>query len=160
MRGETLPCPFGPSYHGTKPNEFVQLDYIHIGNITAGDNYILLVRDDHRDYFCIFHYHSLAAKQLPMRSLTGVICSVVQEDSCHTDKSIQTLFHKAANQRVTDVTPLELSIFLQVKRCRETIGKRVALLARAIMSEIQLRNNYWPKIVPLFKRAMNNPPSP
>lgn len=33
---ECIPRPFGPSVHGTKPNELLQFDYIELGKATTG----------------------------------------------------------------------------------------------------------------------------
>lgn len=40
------------------------------------------------------------------------------------------------------------------------LGKKLLRVARAIISEPQLRHDYWPQLVPLFLSALNNAPSP
>ncbi len=44
--GDKEPRPFGPSHHGTRPNDLIQFDYIEMGHSTASFKYLLMVRDD------------------------------------------------------------------------------------------------------------------
>ena len=48
--GGRVPRPFGPSVHGTAPNDLPQFDYIELGPSTDGCKYFLMRRDYHSDY--------------------------------------------------------------------------------------------------------------
>lgn len=48
--GGKVPHPLGQALLGTKPNELVQFDYIELGASRTGENYVLMVRDDHSGY--------------------------------------------------------------------------------------------------------------
>lgn len=45
-----VPRPFGPAFHGTKPNDLLQLDYVELKISDDGSKYALMLRDDHSDY--------------------------------------------------------------------------------------------------------------
>lgn len=42
----------------------------------------------------------------------------------------------------------------------ERLGKELLRTARALLSELQLRQDEWPQLLPIFQSAINNSPSP
>lgn len=48
------PSPFGPTFHGSKPSELLQFDYVHFGPGHDGDRYVLLLPDDLSNYCWLF----------------------------------------------------------------------------------------------------------
>lgn len=59
--GESIPSPFGPTIHVSKPNPLVQLDYIYIFSSPTGEKYVLLLRENHIDYFWLYPSPSTSA---------------------------------------------------------------------------------------------------
>lgn len=59
--GDTVPRPFGPSVHGTCPNDFVQFDYIDLVLAYSGEKYVLLVQDNHSRYAWFYPSTSTSA---------------------------------------------------------------------------------------------------
>lgn len=52
--GGSMPRPYGPSFHGTKPNDLLQFDYIELGSSVIGSKYVLMLRDDHSGYWWFY----------------------------------------------------------------------------------------------------------
>ena len=61
--GERTPRPFGPSVFGTHPNDLLQFDYIELGKSTMGDQYVLILRDDHSGYAWFYPTVSTSAEK-------------------------------------------------------------------------------------------------
>lgn len=60
--GQKIPRSFGPSVHGTKPNDLSQFDYVEMARSKTGEKYILMIRDDHSNYKWFFAFDSTSAK--------------------------------------------------------------------------------------------------
>lgn len=45
--GERIPRQFRAAVYGTKPNDLLQFDYIEFSESNSGDDYVLMLRDDH-----------------------------------------------------------------------------------------------------------------
>lgn len=54
--GGKIPRPFGPSVHGTKLKDLLQLAFVEIGPCTNGGKYVLMLRNSHSDYKWFFPY--------------------------------------------------------------------------------------------------------
>lgn len=56
------PRPFGTAVHGTKENDLLQFDYIEIAPTASGVKYVLILRDDHKNYSLLFLFSDTSAE--------------------------------------------------------------------------------------------------
>ena len=73
--GETVPRPYGPAIHGTKPNDLLQFDYIELCQPPGGSKYVLMLGDDHSDYKWFSHSRTQQPRMLFTPLLTGALPS-------------------------------------------------------------------------------------
>lgn len=45
-----VPRPFSPAFHGAKPNDRPELNYVDITHSKDGEKYTFVLRDKHSDY--------------------------------------------------------------------------------------------------------------
>lgn len=60
--GGKVPHRFSPSFDATMPSVLLQLDYIETAASSAGEKYVLMLRDDHSDYKWFFAFPNTAAQ--------------------------------------------------------------------------------------------------
>lgn len=62
---ETVPRPFGPAMHGTQRNDLIQSDCVEFGASRSGEQYVILVGDDHSAYCWLYLFESTSAAVVP-----------------------------------------------------------------------------------------------
>jgi len=161
LGGEKIPRPFGPSVHGTKPNDLLQFDYIHLGPSHNGDQYVLMMRDDHSDYKMFYCFPSTDAENaataiIEWCSLFGVPGRLMSDGPTHFKNETVRLVSKG----------LKVPHHFTLPYCPwsngavERLGKELLRVLRATLSELQMDNKEWPDLIPMVQSVLNNSPSP
>lgn len=160
--GETVPRPFGPAFHGTKPNDLVQFDYIELGKSTTGEKHVLMLRDDHSGY-CWFYpsvdqtAQSTANALLDWCAAFGPQHSAFMSDGpTHFKNETIRLLTKGLHSRHHFTLPYCPWSNGAVER----LGRELLRISRALLSKTQFPKEEWPQLPPIFQSAINNSPSP
>lgn len=140
--GETFPRPFGSTLHGTTPNALVQFDYISMGKATTGDQYILMIRDDHSGYCWLFPAATLAAETSAdalndWSASFGVPDQIMPDGPTHfNNETLRLLVQQLRSKHhfTLPYTPCS-------KGAIERLGKELVRVARALLSELQWRHD-------------------
>lgn len=159
--GERVPRPFGPSVHGTAPNDLVQFDYIEIAPSRTGEKYVLMLRDDHSDYKWFFAFTDTAADNAAQAIIDwcaafGVPKMLMSDGPTHFKN--ETVRMVCKNLKVPHHFTLPYSPWSN--GAVERLGKELLRVLRSVCSEMQLRPEEWTDLLPLVQSALNNAPSP
>lgn len=158
--GEKIPRPFGPAVFGTSPNELLQFDFLELGKSTTGDKYVLMLRDDHSGYTWIYPSITTDAEH----AATAVI------DWCAAFGPPSTLMSDGPthfrNETMRQVAKgLKCKHHFTTAYCPwsnggiERLGKEILRTARSLLSELKMRLDSWPDILPVIQNAINQAPS-
>lgn len=159
--GETVPRPFGPALHGTKPNDLIQFDYIELGVSNTGEKHVLMLRDDHSGY-CWFYpcpdqtAESTANALLDWCAAFGAPSAFMSDSPTHFKNETIRLLTKGLQSRHHFTLPYCPWSNGAVER----LGNELLRIFRAVLSETQLPKDEWPQLLPIFQSAINNSPSP
>jgi transposase InsO family protein len=159
--GGKVPRPFGPAVHGTKPNDLLQFDYIELGPSQAGDKYVLMLRDDHSDYKWFFAFAGESAENAALAIIDwcaafGVPNCLMSDGPTHFKNETVRLVSKGLkvpHHFTLPYTPWSNGAV-------ERLGRELLRVFRAVASELQMRLEEWPDILPLVQSVLNNAPSP
>ena len=159
--GEKIPRPFGPAVHGTKPNDLVQFDYIEIADAANGDKYILMVRDDHPDYKWLFPFpttnaFNAASALVEWCAAFGVPNGFMSDGPTHFRNETLRLLCKSLRVKRHFTLPYTPWSNVAVER----LGKELLRVFRAVTSELQMRPEEWPDLLPVVQSTLNQTPSP
>jgi len=159
--GGKIPRPFGPSAHGTKANDLLQFDYIELGPSTNGEKYVLMLRDDHSDYKWFFAFADTSAENaaqaiIDWSAAFGVPNGLISDGP--------TRFKNETVRRVAKGLKVPHHFTLPYAPWRngavERLGKELLRVFRAAVSELQMRFEEWPDLLPVVQSVLNNAPSP
>lgn len=132
-----------------------------MGSSSTGDKYILLLKDDHYGYCWLYHSPSTSSDQAAHALLdwcaafsipTTFMSDVLTNFKNETIRLLTKILH-AKHYFTLSYCPWSNS-------CIKRLGKEVLLVARSLLSELQLGKTEWIDLVPLFQSATNNSPSP
>lgn len=159
--GETVPRPFGPALHGTKPNDLVQFDYIELGKSCTDEKYVLMLRDDHSGYCWLYPStdqtaESTANALLDWCAAFGAPSSFMSDGPTHFKNETIRLLTKG----LQSCHHFTLPYCPWSNGAVERLGKELLRIARALLSETQRPKNEWPQLLPIFQSVINNSPSP
>lgn len=159
--GTMVPRPFGPAVHGVKPNDLLQFDYLELGAGSTGQKYVLLLRDDHSGYCWLFPFGNTNAENAAHAIVDwcasfGVPAGLISDGPTHFRNETVRLVTKALR------TPhhFTLPYCPWSNGAVERLGREVLRTARALLSELQLRPDQWPDLIPVFQSVLNQSPSP
>lgn len=159
--GKAVAHPFGPTLHGTNPNDLVQFDFIERGVGKTGQKYILMSRDDHSSY-CWFYSDAKTSAETTAHALLdwcaafGTPSGLMSDGPMHFKKETVRLLTRG----LSTLHNFTLPYFSWSNGAVERLGKELLRVARAILSELQLRPNEWLQLFPLFQSASNSSASP
>lgn len=155
-----FPRPFGPALHGTAPNNLVQYDYIDLGISKPGKKYMIVVRDDHSGYSWFYFSAATIAETAASTFVDwsvafGVPTGIMSDGPTHSKNETISLLTFGL------WTPhhLTLPYCPWSNGAVQRLGKESLLVARSLLSEMQLQHDLWPQFVPIFQSALNNAPS-
>lgn len=159
--GEKVPRPFGPAIHGTKANDLLQFDYVEIANTPSGMKYILMLRDDHSDYKWLLPFPDTSAENaaraiIDWSAAFGVPKGLMSDGPTHFKNETMRLVSKGL--KVPHHFTLPYSPWSN--GAVERLGKELLRVFRSKSSELQMRPNEWPDLLPLVQSVLNNAPSP
>lgn len=159
--GDKIPRPFGPSVHGTRPNDLIQFDYIELGKSTTGDKYVFMIRDDHSGYAWFYPTVNQEAEQAAVALIDwsaafGSPLMLMSDGPSHFRNETMRLLAKGMQCRHHFTLPYCPWSNGGIER----LGKELLRTARAIISELQLRVDSWPDVIPVIQSALNLSPSP
>lgn len=86
--GGEVPHPYGPSLHGTVSHVLLQFDYIEITEDISVEKYVLMLRDDHSNYFWFFAFPETPAENAARSvvdwcAASGVTSSLMSDGQTH-----------------------------------------------------------------------------
>ncbi len=159
--GAKVPRPFGPTCHGTKPNDLIQFDYIEMGPSRVGHKYILMIRDDFSSYLWLFPFENAnsensASAILEWATTFTIPKGFMSDGGAHFQNETVRLVSKglrSPHHFTLPYTPWSNGAI-------ERVGKEVLRIFRATLSELRMNRGEWPDLVPLLQSALNNAPSP
>lgn len=147
--------------HGTAPNSLFKINFFALRQSTTGDNYVLMIRDDHSGYGWIYPIPNSMADQGAHALLYRCFAFRAPLSSM---SDLPTHFN---NKRLAIIAQrLRSKHHITAPYCSwssgavERFGKDMLRLCRAVISEHQLLYRSWPDIVPLIQSALKNAPSP
>ncbi|CDF38803.1 unnamed protein product [Chondrus crispus] len=158
--GGKMPRRFGPAFHGTHRNDLLQFDYIDLGTGSDGANYVLMMRDDFSDYKWFFPFADTSAANaataiIDWCAALGVPKSLMSDGPTHLRNETIRLVAKG----------LKVPHHFTLPYCPwsngavERLGKELVRTCRATLSELQMRPEEWPDILPIIQSTLNNTPS-
>lgn len=159
--GRRVPRPFGPAVHGTRPNDLLQFDYLEIAPASNGDKYILMLRDDHSSYCWLFAFADMVAGNaaraiIDWCAALGVPNGLMSDGPTHFKNETVRLVAKGL--RVPHHFTLPYTPWSNGGI--ERLGKEILRAFRAIASELRMRPEEWPDLLPFVQSVLNNTPSP
>lgn len=159
--GGNTPRPFGPAVHGTKANDLLQFDYIEIGPSDTGEKYVLMLRDDHSDYKWLFAFLDTSAANasraiIDWAAAFGVPNGLMSDGLTHFKNETVRMVSKGLKVPHHFTLPYSPWSNGGIER----LGKELLHAFRSILSELQMRPEEWPDLLPLVQSALNNAPSP
>lgn len=159
--GERVPRPFGPAVHGTSPNDLLQFDYIEVAPSASAEKYVLMLRDDHSDYKWFFAFPDTSAENaaraiIDWAAAFGAPKCLMSDGPTHFKNETVRLVSKGL--KVPHHFTLPYSPWSN--GAVERLGKELMRTFRSITSELQLRPDEWPDLLPLVQSVLNNAPSP
>lgn len=159
--GGRVPRPYGPAFHGTSANDLLQFDYIEVAPSTTGDKYVLMLRDDHSDYKWFFAFADTSAENaahaiVDWCAAFGVPKSLMSDGPTHFKN--ETLNRLSKGLKVPHHFTLPYTPWSN--GAVERLGKELLRVFRSITSELLLRPEEWPDLLPIVQSALNNAPSP
>jgi transposase InsO family protein len=159
--GGKIPRPYGPSVHGTSPNDLLQFDYIEIGPGHKGEKYVLMLRDDHSSYAWFFPFAETSAENAAIALIDwcaafGVPQGLMSDGPTHFRNETLRLLAKGLK------TPHHFTLPYSPwsNGAIERLGKEMLRVFRSVISELRMGFNEWPDILPLVQSVLNNSPSP
>lgn len=158
---EKVRQPFGISAHGTQPDDLLQFDYVEISPSRTGQNYILMLRDDHSDYKLLFSTPVTVAENVALAIIDwcaafNVPKGLMSDGPTHFKNETIRLVTKGLrvpHHFILPYTPWGNGAV-------ERLGKEVVRTFRALASELQVDFQEWPDLLPVIQSALNNAPSP
>lgn len=158
--GEKVPRPFGPAVHGTGPNDLLQFDYIDLGPSISGDNYVLMMRDDHSDYKLFYCFPDTSAENaataiIEWCSMFGVPNTFMSDGPTHFKNETLRLVSNGLKVR----HHFTLAYCPWSNGAVERLGRELISVLRSVLSELQMDQKEWPDLIPLAQSALNNSPS-
>lgn len=159
--GSKTPRPFGAAMHGTKPNDVLQFDYIELLPSKNGCKYVLMLRDDLSDYKWFFEFADTLATNAATAIIDwcaafGVPKSLLSDGPTHFKN--ETVRLVCEGLRVPHHFTLPYCPWSN--GAVERLGKELLRVFRAVLSELQMRHDEWPDLLPLVQSALNTAPSP
>ena len=159
--GDRVPRPFAPAVHGTKPNDLVQFDYIHMAQCATGDKYILMIRDDHSGYTWFYPSPTTSAEQashalIDWCAAFGAPVSFMSDGPTHFRNESIRLLAKGLRTR----HHFTMAYCPWSNGAIERLGKELLRVSRSVLSELQLSPDVWPDLLPVFQSVINNSLSP
>lgn len=144
---EKVPRPFGLALHGTTPNDLLHFDYMEICKSSAGEKYILILRDDHSDYCWLFPFSDTSAEN----SANAIIdwCALFAVPNSLMSDGLVKKGLKFPHHFTLPYTPWSNGAL-------ERLGEEILRVLRAFTSEVQMRLDEWPDLVPLVQSVLNN----
>lgn len=156
-----IPRPYGPAVHGTKPNDLLQFDYIEIGPSTTGMKYILMLKDSHSTHCWLFPFGNTSAEN-SARAIIEWCAAFGVSNGMMSDGPTNFLNEivrrvckglKAPHHFTLPYTPWSNGSI-------ERLGKELLRVFRSVITELQLKFDEWPDLLPVVQSALNNAPSP
>lgn len=156
-----MPRPFGPSVHGTSPNALLQFYYIEIAPSATGEKYVLMMRDDHSNYCWLFAFPDTSAENaaraiIDWSAAFNVPKGLMSDGPTHFKNETIRLVCKGL--RVPHHFTLPYSPWSNGGI--ERLGKELLRVFRATASELGMRTDEWPDLLPVVQSVINNSPSP
>lgn len=159
--GGKEPRPYGPAFHGTKPNDLLQFDYVEIAPGANGEKYVLMLRDDHSDYKWFYALASTDAENaasaiIDWAAAFGVPAALMSDGPTHFKNETLRLVSKG----------LRVPHHFTLPYCPwsngavERLGKELLRTFRAVTSELKMRPEEWVDLLPMIQSVLNNAPSP
>ena len=159
--GGKIPRPFFPSVHGTAPNVLIQFDDIELGPSTDGCKYVLMLRDDRSDYKWFFAFSDTSAENaahaiIDWCAAFGVPKELMSDGPTHFKN--ETV--RAVTRRLKVPHHFTLPFTPWSNGAVERLGKELLRVFQSIVSELQIKFEEWPDLLPVVQGALNNAPSP
>jgi hypothetical protein len=158
--GVVEPRPWGAALHAEKPNELIHFDWLSMPTAKNGWKYILVVKDDMSGYVRLYPGEA-ATSQATATALTdwfglfGVVPTWVSDCGSHFKNEVMALMRQMLGAHHHFVTP----------HCPwangtvEVVNRSILRTIKVLGSEMQLRTDEWPLVLPLVQSALNMQPA-
>lgn len=149
----------GRSWH--KSQRPTKSDYIEIAPSSSGEKYSLMLRDDHSDYKWLFAFADTSAGHASRATIDwaaafGVPNGLISDSPTHFKNA--TVHLVANGLRVPHHFTLPYKVWSN--GAIERLGKDLLRVFHSVASELQIRSEEWPELLPVVHSALNNAPSP
>lgn len=157
--GNHIPRPYGHSLHAEKPNEILHFDFLYMGPSTEDMEYIFLMRDDASSfvmcYLCDSATATAACKGLiSWFSIFSVVPVWVSDQGPHFKNQLLHDVNKALHTHHHFTTPHAPQGNGSIERiCREVLR-----CCRSLLSELRMKPDEWPIILPMIQSVLNHSP--
>ncbi|OQR83686.1 hypothetical protein ACHHYP_14408 [Achlya hypogyna] len=160
VRGKVVPRPYGATLHAEKPNELLHFDWLSLPTAYNGMAYVLVMKDD-MSGFCILYPSSTADATTTAQALMhwfamfGVVNTWVSDCGSHFKNSITEELSNLVGAHHHFVTPY----CPWANGTVEVVNASVLRMLKALSSELRLRTDRWPDLLPLVQSAINHMPA-
>jgi RNase H-like domain found in reverse transcriptase/Reverse transcriptase (RNA-dependent DNA polymerase)/Integrase core domain/Integrase zinc binding domain/Chromo (CHRromatin Organisation MOdifier) domain len=159
MEGNKVPRPLASQEHSMAPNEIIHFDFLYVAPCSAGE-YCLVMKDDFTNYVQLFHAANATASVVADAlsawfALFGLVRRWTSDQGSHFRNAvIEDLAARlgARHHFVTSYCPW-------ANGSVEVLNRVVLRTLRALLSEFQMSENDWPRLLPLVQLTMNTNPS-
>ena len=157
---DIIPRPLGSALHGTKPNQILHYDFMHIGGSEqyTGNQvaYVLVIKDDFSGYVQLFpckYADSTSAVNglLAWYSNFGIPDTHVTDGGSHFKNEVI----KELNRLTQTKHHFTHAYVPRANGTVEIVNRQLRKLIRIWNSEFQLTIMEWPKLIPLLQYVVN-----
>lgn len=160
VRGKLVPRPYGAALHAEGPNELLHFDWLALPTAYNRMSYVLVLKDD-MSGFCVLHPSEAATASETAKALMnwfsmfGVVNTWVSDCGSHFKNLIIEELSKLVGAHHHFVTPY----CPWANGTVEVVNASVLRMLKALGSELRLRPDRWPDLLPLVQSAINHMPA-
>lgn len=155
--GKTVARPLGHALHAVEPNKLLHFDFCYMSQGEDNSRYVLVLKDDHSGYVWLLpaevaDAETTATALIKWFSVFGVVSDWVSDRGSH--------FKNELVRQISEV--LKSSHHFTLAYCPwsngtvEVVCRELLRASRALLSEFQLPQHYWPSVMPLVQLALNS----
>jgi hypothetical protein len=158
--GKVVPRPLGSALHAEKPNELIHFDWLSMPEAKSGQKHVLVVKDDMSGFVQLYTADAAdaaATAQALMAWFTtfGCVDTWISDGGPHFKNEVIEKVRKmvgAHHHITTAYSPWANGTV-------EVVNRLVLRAVKALLSEMKLKINEWPLVLPLVQGALNHQPA-
>ena len=154
---DIIPRPLGHALHASRPNEIIHFDFCYIMQGEQDQAYVLVIKDDFSGYVWLLPAKNADSSTTADGLLTwfssfGVVPQWVSDQGTHfKNEVIRHLLEQmnSSHHFTLPYTPWSNGTV-------EVVGRELLRCIRALLSEFQLPQRSWTRVLPLVQSALNS----